>query len=462
LADIASPLPILADIARWNPDSPQPLEEWLVGWAPKYSEQLRDAIRSGETFLLLDGLDELGRHREGPNGDWYDPRERFMEYMSRLPYSSTVVTCRQSDYDDLVRVTRKKLTLDGAVALEPLTLLQIRSYLAEFPNLYDLIVEDIELFALAQTPLLLRFIRDGFAVAPEGARSLRALTGGELRDAIFANYIHGRYFYESAHANRQGTKLALSYEDTRRYLELLAKDSATTGGTGILDQRSVEHSIPKEVRSCFLDLVVLLNSLLPTGDGGYRFAHLRLRDYLAYAWATVHIKASSAIERAEAADVLGMVGDERAVRALIGALCSDLPWYEREHLIYGPYADEEATARGMAAVALGRIGDKRAVEPLIAVFEQYYENWRVRGWAASALAALGDRRAVGPLIAALNHSEYEVRECAAAALGTMRAVAAVTALGGLLKDERAAVRSTAASALEKIGTAEALTLLKES
>ncbi len=212
----------------------------------------------------------------------------------------------------------------------------------------------------------------------------------------------------------------------------------------------------------FLDLAVLLNCLLPMGDGGYRFAHLRLRDYLGYAWASVQMKASNADERAEAARVLGEVGGERAVESLISALCAEMPWYEREHFVCGPFADEEATARGRAAAALGRIGDMRAVQPLIAVLEQIYESWRVRGWAASALAALGDRRAVEPLIAALKHGEYEVRESAAAALGRMKAVEAVLPLGCLLKDERAVVRATAARALKNIGTAEALILLGES
>ncbi len=63
LADSVNPLPILADIGRWDPDSLQPLEQWLSGCSPRHSAQVLDAIRKGEALLLLDGLDELGSRR---------------------------------------------------------------------------------------------------------------------------------------------------------------------------------------------------------------------------------------------------------------------------------------------------------------------------------------------------------------------------------------------------------------
>jgi HEAT repeat protein len=111
-------------------------------------------------------------------------------------------------------------------------------------------------------------------------------------------------------------------------------------------------------------------------------------------------KGSGAGVPMQAAEVLGLLGDIRAVEPLITALA-------------GPYAG----VREQAAAALGLLGDVRAVEPLITALQDKDSRDAVlRQQAAAALGLLGDVRAVEPLITALSDEDLRVREQAAAAL----------------------------------------------
>jgi HEAT repeat protein len=104
---------------------------------------------------------------------------------------------------------------------------------------------------------------------------------------------------------------------------------------------------------------------------------------------------------------LGELGDKRAVRPLIDILGGD------------DMADMAAAAKSLA-----QIGDRSAVEPLMAVLgDQTHEDldrWR---WAViGALGQLGDPRAVEPLIALLNdpnqnESEHQITARALESLG---------------------------------------------
>ena len=135
--------------------------------------------------------------------------------------------------------------------------------------------------------------------------------------------------------------------------------------------------------------------------------------------------------RSEAAKALEMLGDARAVPALIGTLEKD-PTYVRTKatvalieigepavealipLIMHP--DDEVGE--LAARALGEIGDKRAVEPLIAALKD--ETREVRRYAAVALGNLGDKRAIEPLKEAENDGNFYVRYNASTALGKIK------------------------------------------
>ena len=77
-------------------------------------------------------------------------------------------------------------------------------------------------------------------------------------------------------------------------------------------------------------------------------------------------------------DILGDIGDTRAVPALIGKL-----------------DDPDENIRVAAAESLGKIRDRRAVEPLIACLTRYDQSWldyaAPNPWARSATSAPSDR-----------------------------------------------------------------------
>jgi len=105
--------------------------------------------------------------------------------------------------------------------------------------------------------------------------------------------------------------------------------------------------------------------------------------------------------RAEAARVLGVIGDTRSVEPLMHSL-----------------KDPDRSVRFTAAESLGRIGDARAVEQLAEALTD--RDWYVRLHAAAALGDIGDSRAVEPLTQALKDEEKAVREWSARALGNIR------------------------------------------
>ncbi|MCP4640893.1 MAG: HEAT repeat domain-containing protein [bacterium] len=108
--------------------------------------------------------------------------------------------------------------------------------------------------------------------------------------------------------------------------------------------------------------------------------------------------------RWRAAEVLGEMGDRRAVGPLVKSLSNT-----GDQIVFMKTAG-----------ALSKLGDRRAVKPLAGALED--ENRRVRGIAARALGDLGDALAVGPLLKYLKHNEDEEALIALGKLGDERAV----------------------------------------
>ena len=84
--------------------------------------------------------------------------------------------------------------------------------------------------------------------------------------------------------------------------------------------------------------------------------------------------------RTAAAGILAMLGNPKALDALLKTLATD----------------SDAQARAAAAQAVGALKDRRALNPLIAALHDHDD--RVRIAAAHALAQLGDRTALDPLM----------------------------------------------------------------
>lgn len=135
------------------------------------------------------------------------------------------------------------------------------------------------------------------------------------------------------------------------------------------------------------------------------------------------------------AEVLGDIGDSRAVEPLIDALCQSDNEREEEAIeealvnigkpavesIIKALKQEDIDLRWGLAKVLGNIGDSRAVEPLIEVLKDENEDEQVLREAAIALGKLGDARAVDPLTEVLKDEDADVREAAEEALESIRA-----------------------------------------
>ena len=196
---------------------------------------------------------------------------------------------------------------------------------------------------------------------------------------------------------------------------------------------------------------------------------------------------------------LGLIGDPTSVGPLAEALGKSDPWASRPHvakalqLIGEPavapliqvLGHQDPSVRAEAARILGEIGDPRATEALAYALGDGAAAgaWTVARTAAKALAEVGDPRgvmyfvlhrtnvaddnrdqaieaarkigkpAVGPLVGALGSGNDLVRICAADALAAIGpdAYEAVPALIQGLRDKAGGMRMEAAQALGKVG-----------
>lgn len=96
-------------------------------------------------------------------------------------------------------------------------------------------------------------------------------------------------------------------------------------------------------------------------------------------WYIHRLNSGKSWVREEAAILLGLLGNSKAVEPLITAL-----------------KDVEAKVRSSAAQALGKIGDSQAVQPLLATVDDRSET--VRHSIIEALGQLGDPETIGSLI----------------------------------------------------------------
>ncbi len=138
----------------------------------------------------------------------------------------------------------------------------------------------------------------------------------------------------------------------------------------------------------------------------------------------------------DAADDLVKIG-EPAVKSLIQCLDEDYK-----------HTNQYGQQKRKVCDILGIIGDPRAVEPLNRMLKE--DDRHVRRRAANALINVGDERSVEPLINALEDSEEKVRIRAAEALGKIGDPAAYNPLLKCLNDDKSEVREATYKSLQKI------------
>ncbi len=114
---------------------------------------------------------------------------------------------------------------------------------------------------------------------------------------------------------------------------------------------------------------------------------------------------------------------------------------------------EEGTpqTRTLSAEILAKVGGEEALPALRAALSD--PNTDVRARAAAALGRLGDRGSLQPLLAALQDARWEVRSQAAKALGELEEPAALPPLANALRDSEWWVRANAEEAMRRMGDA---------
>lgn len=150
-------------------------------------------------------------------------------------------------------------------------------------------------------------------------------------------------------------------------------------------------------------------------------------------------------ERAFAAELLGRVGNAKAVPALIATIQAT--------------RSEDADVREIALRALARIADPRAVEPLVEALQQA-ESW-LAPRIADILVRHGDA-VVDPMLRFLQGTaRHPARAWAANILGELKAQRAFPVLVITLRDLDDEVRAKSAGALGRLGDRRAVTYLLE-
>lgn len=171
------------------------------------------------------------------------------------------------------------------------------------------------------------------------------------------------------------------------------------------------------------------------------------------------LNSEDAVERAEAAHELGLLGPSAAAATslLIHLLDDDTPLFAQFGLATTSPAQE-------AAIALARLGQVEGVERLVSDLRSGDGPRRARalaGLAASRDAGLQALRQAAPLdeltaLAIDPRVESRLRSQAIRLLGRLEDPSVIPTLGGLLQDPSAPVRTAAAAALGEIGDCRAV------
>lgn len=145
--------------------------------------------------------------------------------------------------------------------------------------------------------------------------------------------------------------------------------------------------------------------------------------------------------RMDAAEALGILGDERAIPSLIDTL-----------------KDESRHVRREAAIALGTLGDKRAIEPLIQALRNEWDDSETSF--VDAIERLGDKTSIQPMIKAFKYRSKWVRGEEDESLGKIQDVMRTEPVTSTLRDEEKILQWDA-DLLQRIGDAREIEPIME-
>jgi hypothetical protein len=220
-------MPVVFILSSWTKQ--QPLSDWLVEeLSTKYQvphKLGRSWVDGDQLLLLLDGLDEVAREYRGACIDAINTYRK--EHMVPM-----VICCRSKDYFS----QGKRVQLDCAVIVQPLTTQQIDTYLSstgeQLVSVRTALHNDLVLQELVTTPLMLSIL----TLAYQG-KSVEDISAGvsleAQRSQIFETYTQRML-------QRRGTKSGYTAQQTRSWLGWLARQLARLNQTEFY----IEHMQP--------------------------------------------------------------------------------------------------------------------------------------------------------------------------------------------------------------------------
>jgi predicted lipid-binding transport protein (Tim44 family) len=247
--DDTEPIPVVLNLSSWKEN--QTLPNWLVEqlnifyYVPKKVGPVW--VDGNKMLLLLDGLDEVKQDRRARCVDTIN------QFRKEQGLISLVVCSRMEEYAAL----EAKLSLEGAITIQPLTSKQIKAYFDRFgknlTSVKQLLKNDKVLRELVETPLILSIMT--LAYKDRKADELIASANlEEQRKQLFNTYITRMFERSTRTANTP-----LSKESTLHYLHYLArmmiKHSIITYQIETMQPSWVEPETQHRQYSMFLRLI---------------------------------------------------------------------------------------------------------------------------------------------------------------------------------------------------------------
>jgi hypothetical protein len=212
------PVPVIFNLSSWTGD--KSLVEWLIDeLSQKYlipKKFSQPWLEDDKLLLLLDGLDEV------------DPKHQHncveaINAFRQDHLAGTAVCSRATDYETIT----KKVKLESAIYLQPLTQEQIDSYLnssgKEIEAVRSLLRKDVGFKELARFPLMLSIMT--LAYQGISVEELSVIVSTEdRRQHLFATYVQQMF-------RRRGVSTLYSLEQTIDWLSWLANGMSENDST---------------------------------------------------------------------------------------------------------------------------------------------------------------------------------------------------------------------------------------
>ena len=298
-----APIPILARVSTWKPNQYPTINEWLIDLiSPEDHDTINDLLAAGQCLLLLDGLDEL----DDGDGSAIELQRAFID---RLPDNNQILlTSRVRDYEKLT----DRVRLNGAVTLQPYNTGQIRTYLSGVPKLFDATINNVPLLNFLRNPFTLSLFAEGFKDNPDSLPQQAHDTDG-MMDSILGAFVRRRYDHE-----REKQSVPYSFNELLDMLSYAALGSAYyAGNRNEITSRHFGYLINADEIPALIDLCTNLGLIYRDENGIYRFTHLLLRDYFAFARAQNLLDQVSIKRRRMIATAFGRMGNPRGKALLL-------------------------------------------------------------------------------------------------------------------------------------------------